>query len=440
MDPRRNFLAVWPSLFATSMGLMAFLPELTVYVGDRFAIREASQLTLWGGLIYGIAPFSAALAGPVWGALGDRSGKKRMAIRANLAIALCTALMPLCATPVQLLVLRALMGVLAGYVAPAMSLVTTDTPPDRHGRTLAWLQVAMAMGSFVGPLLGWYVNHTVIAHLPAGVPSWWGRAALFWVTTLLSLLAALVLWRHAHEPPRQRPVEVQPFARELVTATMQLLQNRVFAGLLLLLVCLRLGQNMLEPFVALFVRELGPEPHVLQWTGDVADRALGLTTSFAFSILAVAQFGFTPLWGRLADRFGPLRMLALVGLLLGVILVGTHFVVDIGQYLLLRSLAACVMAGSMTLAYAAASKRVVAARRTLAFAMVQSCMQIGFGCGGMLGSAIASIGATPERANLRLPFLAAGALCALAGLGMLLLRRLPAGRDGHLEPLIGPEP
>jgi MFS family permease len=94
------------------------------------------------------------------------------------------------------------------------------------------------------------------------------------------------------------------------------------------------------------------------------------------------------------------------------------------------------MAGSMTLAYAAAAKRVVPERRTLAFSMVQSCMQFGFALGPIAGAGIAVIGATPEHANLRLPFAVAGGFCVLAGLGMWLLRRLPAGRDEHgLRPI-----
>ena len=89
---RRNYLAVWPSLFATSMGLMAFLPMLALHVQEQFAIDDANELAFWASLIYGAAPFSAAVAGPLWGALGDQRGKKPMAIRANLAIAATTAL------------------------------------------------------------------------------------------------------------------------------------------------------------------------------------------------------------------------------------------------------------------------------------------------------------------------------------------------------------
>lgn len=425
MEPhRRNFHAVWPSLFATSMGLMAFLPVIADYVRERFAIRDAQEVAFWAGIIYGTAPLAAAVFGPVWGTLGDRLGKKPMAIRANLAIAVTTAVMPFAPTPFLLLLLRVVQGALAGYVAPAISLVSHDTPAHLQGRTIAWLQVSMASGSLVGPLLG-----ALIAWL-------FDLSALFWVTSVLASLAALQLWLRAHETERPRPAEHVPFARELVQATGQLLRNRVFATLLLLVVVLRLGQNMMEPFVTLFVRELGPP----RWLRDLAGDerlAQNLTTGTAFAVLAVAQWVCTPIWGRLADRFGPLRCLAILGLLLGSVLLATSRVETIDQFLLARAAAACCMAGSMTLAYAAASKRVVAARRTLAFSLVQSCMQIGFGVGPTLGAFLATVGAPAGETDLRAPFVAASVLCAGAGIGMFLLRRLPAGRDEHAPATLG---
>ena len=408
------------------MGLMAFLPVLTAYVGERFGITDADELTWWGGLIYGVAPISAAIVGPFWGSFGDRVGKKPMAIRANLAIAATTLLMPLASSPMWLLMLRVLQGVLAGYVAPAMALVSQDAPVQHHGSVIARLQMAMALGLLLGPVLGGEV--TVL----------YGRQAVFYVTSALSLLAALQLWLFAREDRSQEPPPQRSFLRELWQGSAQLLQNRVFAWLLVLVLCLRLGQNMLEPFIVLFVRELGPEPWVASVSAD-AKEALERTNSLAFVVLALAQVACTPIWGRMADRRGPLRCLAVLGLCLGAVLVGIAAVTSIDQFLLLRTLAACFMAGSMTLAYAAASKRVVAGRRTLAFSMVQSCMQFGFGLAAPLGGKVAAIGATAERANLRLCFVVAGVICVLSGLGMLLLRRLPSGRDEIVPPRLGAE-
>ena len=190
---------------------------------------------------------------------------------------------------------------------------------------------------------------------------------------------------------------------------------------------LRLGQNMMEPFVALFVRELGPAPW-LQNVFPTPGLALDLTVGLAFTVLALAQVLLTPFWGRLADRHGPLRCLSVLGILLAGLLSLSALVVTIDQFLLVRTAAAFVMAGSMTLAYAAASKRVADERRTLAFSMIQSCMQFAFALGPMAGAAIAVVGGEGG-IEFRRPFVAAAVLCLLAGVGMALLRRRPVERD-----------
>ncbi|MEQ1634546.1 MAG: MFS transporter, partial [Planctomycetota bacterium] len=270
-------------------------------------------------------------------------------------------------------------------------------------------------GSGIGPLVG------------SEITLLYGRHAVLWCTSVLTGLAGLVLLRYARETqPRTRTAGVS-FAVEFTRSCRALLGNRVFAALLLLILLLRLGQNMLEPFVALFVHELGPP----MWMVEICSSesvALERTIGLAFSVLAVAQVVFTPWWGRASDRLGPLRCLSWLALVLGVTQIATASVEGIGGFLSLRSLSACFMAGSMTLAYAAVSRRVQQERRTFAFSLVQSCMQFGFALGPWMGSHLASIGATREHANLRLPFVVAGVLCVTAGLGMLVLRRVSAGR------------
>jgi DHA1 family multidrug resistance protein-like MFS transporter len=404
---RRNLIAVWPSLFATSMGLMAFLPVLPLYVHERFGIAYGPELASWSSLIYGAAPFAAAIAGPVWGALGDRTGKKRMAIRANLAIAATTALMPFLSTPLALLAMRLLQGVLAGYVAPAMSLVVQDTPAAHHGRTIATLQVALASGSFLGPTLGAEASH------------WWGLGSLFWIASALSAVAGLLLHLFAHEDVMPRAAAPTSFVRSFWRTAREVALQPVFGGLLLLLLVLRIGQNMLEPLMALVVQDRG----ALAWLASAADPpqlALRRTVAVAFMMLAVAQWACTPLWGRLADRHGPLRCLAALALGLGAAFAAMAATTTIEQFLGLRAVVACLMAGSMTLAYAAAAKRVAAANRTFAFAMVQSCIQFGIALGPLLGAFIAG-----DETSLHFDraFVCAAALCGVAGIGMLVLRR-----------------
>jgi DHA1 family multidrug resistance protein-like MFS transporter len=413
---RRNFYAVWPSLFATSMGLMAVLPLLPLFVREQYGIDDPAELATWVSLVYGIAPLSAAFAGPVWGALGDRRGKKVMAIRANLAIALTTLLMPWAPNPWVLMAMRCVQGVLAGYVAPSMALVSQDAPRHQHGLVIGMLQVAMAGGSFLGPWIG------------AEVSLQFGRSSLFFVTSGLSFVAALLLWLFAREAPAKAPAAGSTLWSDFLLASRELLQSRVFVGLLLLVLLLRVGQNMLEPFLALFVTELGPQPWLSAWSETPA-HAVERTIALAFAVLAIAQWFMTPLWGHCGDRVGPLRCLSVLALGLGVVLCGTASVTSIDEFLLLRTLAALLMAGSMTLAYAAASKRVADHRRTFAFSLVQSCMQLGFATGPLLGAVVARSGAGPGT-DFRLVYVTAGLCCIAAGLGMVWLRRVSPVQAG----------
>lgn len=424
---RRNFHAVWPSFVATSMGLMAFLPVLPLYVQERFAIDDPVALAGWASAIYGAAPLAAAIAGPMWGVLGDRAGKKPMAIRANLAIAVTTALMPLMPSPLALLVMRAIQGVLAGYVAPAMALVVQDVPRAHQGLMIARLQVALAAGSFLGPYLGAEATH------------WLGRSALFWLASGLSALAGLQLWWRAHEERVAPAPERGGFFGDVARELRGLLLQPVFGWLLALLVVMRLGQNMLEPLLALFVRELGPL-RVLVDVSATPQLALDRTVAIAFAVLAVAQWVCTPWWGRQADRYGPLRCLAWLGMGLGVCFAVMTQVGTTGEFLGVRMVVACLMAGSMTLGYAAASKRVADRSRTLAFAMVQSCIQFGLAVGPMLGAAIAAGGSGPI--EFRRALVCAAVLCSAAGVGMLVLRRLttPIAPRAAAEPPPPPLP
>jgi DHA1 family multidrug resistance protein-like MFS transporter len=391
-------------MFAVSLGLMAVLPTLPLYIEERFDIHDPAEVRWWAGAIFGAGPLAAALIGPLWGALGDRHGRRRMVVRSVVAIGVAMALMPLASSPLQMLLLRTLQGLFAGYVAPAMALVSAETPADRQGRTIAGLQVALASGLLFGPALG------------AEIAAWFGRAAVFSVTAGLCFVAAIpvALFTYEDRAKLQRRGDGERRG-SLLREMFQPLQHRPFAILLLLILVSRLGLNMLEPFLALFVRELGALPWIAAGARD-AEHAIDRTTAVAFTILAVAQFVFTPLWGRAADRFGPLRCLAVLALSLSGIYFATAHVETTEGYLALRLAAAAFMSGSMTLAYAAAVRRVPPQQRSVAFSLTQSCIQFGLAVGPTFGGAVAS------GASVRDLFPVAAALLFVAGVGMVILR------------------
>jgi MFS family permease len=185
------------------------------------------------------------------------------------------------------------------------------------------------------------------------------------------------------------------------------------------------------------VRELGPPEWILSGSSD-REHAIDRTTALALSILAVASILVTPLWGRMSDRAGPLRCLAVASLGLGLVLLVTSRVRSIEGYLALRAVAAVFMSGVMTLAYSAASKRVPPERRSLAFSLVQSGIQIGLSVGPLLGQAFVPIDrAVANDSGVRGLFVVAACCLLLAGVGMAFLRFLPA--DEPVEGVLLPE-
>lgn len=408
---RRNFLATWPSLFLVSCGLMMVLPTLPLYVEEKCGIRDPDAVRVWSGLIYAAGPFTAALTGPLWGALGDRVGRKAMVVRSSFAIAICMALLPLGSSPWWMLGVRAVQGVFAGYVAPAIALVAAHVPADRLGRAIGRLQVALATGTLAGPAVGTLVVERL------------GRDAAFWIGGVFALVGSLMVALFAREDRAHlQAVNAEALLREVLRAPLRLLSHRVVLWLLGLIFLMRLGQNMLEPFIVLWVRELGPLP-VLRHAGELDALAVDRTTALAFTMLAVAQLVCTPFWGRLSDRVGPLRCLAVVSLALALVLACTSRVTSIEAYLGLRAGAAMFMAGSMTLAYAALTRRAPAAEQATAFALAQSCIQLGLSCGPALGAQAARV------VGLRGLFGVSSVVLLLSGVGMLLLRRLSPPAD-----------
>lgn len=392
---------------------MAVIPTLSLYIGDRFGMQDPDEVEFWTAVTFGVAPLMAAFAGPFWGTLADRMGRKPMVLRSTIAIAVATALMPMADTPLGLVGLRALQGLFAGYIAPAMALVSYRVPSAQQGRVISYLQVGLAGGLLFGPWFG------------AEIVEWTGdRRWVFWMCSIAALVGSFPVLLLAREDPPERPPGRPGLLRDVVLRFGEMLNNRVFVGLLLLLIVLRLGIQMPEPFLALLVQRLGPQAIL----GD-ADVSVDRATAWLFMLPAVISLVLTPVWGRLADRYGPLACLGWSALALATIHGLLAQVASYPGLFFLRIPAAVFTVATMTLAYAAAGKRVHAGRRTLAFSMVQSCTQLGLAFGPFLGErALRTVGEASDDGlppDLRSLFPLSAALLGIAGIGMLLLRRRP---------------
>ena len=188
---KQTYWAVWVSNLVTAIGMMSFLPFFPGHL-RALGVTDPASIATWAGVIYGTAPLSAALTAPIWGALGDRIGRRLMVLRSMLAITVFVGAMAFARSPLELFILRFLQGVFSGFLAPSMTLVSIVAPLERQGRVAGSLQTALAAGAIVGPMLG------------AFVLSLHGVRTLYLCVSVLALASALLVLAFADEDHSQR--------------------------------------------------------------------------------------------------------------------------------------------------------------------------------------------------------------------------------------------
>ncbi len=100
-------------------------------------ITGHSALNMWvraGSLV--LPFFSLPSPRPFWGGLADRKGRKIMLLRSALGMAIVMMLMGMAQNIWQFLLLRALLGLLGGFIPNANALIATQIP--RHKSAGRW--------------------------------------------------------------------------------------------------------------------------------------------------------------------------------------------------------------------------------------------------------------------------------------------------------------
>jgi DHA1 family multidrug resistance protein-like MFS transporter len=150
---RRNQFTIILTIFVTVLGFYFVTPFLPLYLQD-LGVGDPRQAALWAGLTLGVAPLLTSIASPFWGMMADRYGYKLMLQRSLVLFVLITVLMGLARHPWQLFVLRAAHGLLGGFGALSMTLVSITAPQDRMSEAMSMVQSARVLGAAVGPIMG----------------------------------------------------------------------------------------------------------------------------------------------------------------------------------------------------------------------------------------------------------------------------------------------
>lgn len=381
---KRTLYIVFFAQIVAAAGFLVTVPFLPLYVEELGTNTHLSTEFL-AGLVYSAQAFTMAVASPIWGALADRHGRKLMVERAMFGGAVVLLLMGFVQSAEQLVLLRAVQGLITGTVGASNALVAAATPREHTGYAMGLLQVGLGIGVAVGPLMGGVIADAA------------GYAAAFYVTAALLFIAGVLVWwgvEEHFEPPEALKAEAKSFVAEW----RHVLSSPGIPPTYGLRFMVQLGQMMVFPIAPLFILTLLPETgRINTFTGLVAGSA-ALTTTISAVYL-----------GRLGDRVGQRRILVASALLAALFYLPQSLVTAGWQYLLLQALVGACMGGLIPAISALLARYSEAGEEGAVYGLDYSITSAARAVAPLLGAAVAA------RYGLRATFVATALIFLMAG-------------------------
>ena len=313
---RKNLWTLVAAVILAGSSYTMIIPFLPLYLLE-LGVGQ-SNVKMWSGVVFASTFLVAALMAPYWGRRADRSGKRRMIMRAGIMLSLAYFVGAWVRTPVELIGVRIFQGFSSGFVPASMALVASSAPPEKLGFCMGIMQTAVVIGGIVGPLMGGTLSHLFgmrMAFIVAGVILSVGTVAVGWLVV---------------EPERMAAPPETSLMDDLKTA----FRNQVLVRMLLLLFVVQIVSMTLQPLMALYVAEL---------QGTMT--GVGLTTGIVFSLSGLASAIAAPLWGRAGQGVELRKILIAAFLGAGIFNMGQYFATDIIQFAILQFLMGLFLIG-----------------------------------------------------------------------------------------------
>jgi MFS transporter, DHA1 family, multidrug resistance protein len=305
------------------------------------------------------------------------------------------ALQGMVTAPWQLLVLRTVQGCLTGTVAAATVLIASVSPKEEIGYSLGLVQMAIYLGSSLGPMLGGYIS------------DYFGHRMTFFVTSALLLVGGIIVWRLADED-FEPPADRKSVFRSLAPDFSPLTSSKVLWALLAVVAADQIAGSITAPFLPLFIKEISPDAsRVASNTGLIL--GLGAVTSAAASAIV----------GKYSYRIGYQRVLMVCMIGAAVFTIPQAFAPNPTVLLVLRLVSCFFIGGNMPAVNALITIRTESGKQGSVYGLRTTIASTGGAIGPVIGSLVA-VGVGYEAV-----FVATGAILAVAGLSTAV-----SGRKG----------
>ena len=141
---------------ATGVGAMSvtlwfpFLPLFLLEIGAR----NDSDAAFWMAMALTGQGVGRLLAGPVWGVVSDRVGRRAMFLRALFATGVITLGSCAVSAPWQLVITLTLFGLLSGFTPAAIALASVSVPDASLKSAISTVSTGQYVGQAIGPAIG----------------------------------------------------------------------------------------------------------------------------------------------------------------------------------------------------------------------------------------------------------------------------------------------
>ena len=359
----QNLFVLWFGTFMAGIGFSLVMPFMSLYI-DTLGNYSTSQLNFWSGLTFSSTFLVTTLISPWWGKLADQKGRKLMLLRASLGMAIVISLMGCVTSVYQLVALRLLQGIFSGYISNATALVATGTPKEKSGQVLGTLATGSVTGTLLGPLLGG-ISASAFGYRPT-----------FFITGIILFFVFLLSLFFVHE-------KFVPVKKENMVSAKQIFKDlkypHVVIGMFVTTMIIQASNNSISPIISLYIRQL------LHGHGNVT-----LISGIIASIPGIATLIAAPRFGRLGDKIGSERILA-IGLGFAILVyIPMSFVTNVWQLAALRFLIGISDACLLPAVQALITKYSPHQAAGRIFSYNQSFQATGNVVGPMIGSSVSS--------------------------------------------------
>ena len=359
-----NITILWLCIFLCCSSYTMCIPFLPVYLLRELHVAQ-QDIGLWSAIAFSITFIFSTIMAPIWGALADYIGQKKMAIRAGLGLSLTYLLSAVAQDVYQMVAIRALCGFLSGFVPACMSLGSQSLPETKMGWGMGLLQTAMASGMILGPLMGGYLS------------SWFGMRTCFMMSCVALFFNAIAIIIVAKDLNYDKFPGFKNL--HLIKDVQESLSNKKLLFAMSMFLVVQSCNLLTQPLITIYVGEL---------MGAVNDESVKMA-GIIFSMAGISGIVAAPQWGKWGQRYGYLKIFCVAAGIAGFIDLFQMFIQTVWQFVFIQFAFGLFLAGCVPNVNASLTEIVDKKSRGKAFGLCASATQFGGVVGPMVGSCLA---------------------------------------------------